>query len=305
MRNFFKIFKVAVGNSAFTLVEILLVISIFLIVIAMAVPAFSVFQKTSDLDSDSQEVINTLRLAQSKTVASEDAEQYGVYFDTSTQPNQYVLFKGSSYSARDTSSDEIHKLSNGVSFENLDLWDSPEVIFERISGFASSSSSFGKISLISQENSTTSIYIQNSGLIGLSPPLAVSDAGRITDSRHIHFYYSRDISTSTESIILTFSGGVTKTIPIADNLRYGQFYWQGEVSVGGDDQLLEIQTLQLDSPDTLFCIHRDRRYNDQPLSVSISGDNSGTLIDYTAAGQETRGTSVYLTLGSAGDPQRQ
>jgi len=288
---------------SFTLVELLVIIAILLILIAIAIPNLRFFQKESDLENSAQEIINTLRLAQNKTLASEGASQYGVYFDNLTSPNQYTLFKGASYASRNSSFDEIHKLPSSVEISEINLGGS-EVAFVRVTGIASQS---GKISLRlkTDPSKIKTIAIQSSGQITLSEEALPTDTDHIEDSRHVHFDYSRVIDTATEKLTLTFEGPVTKEIIISENLKDGQIYWEGEIDVLGQTQKIKIHTHRLNNPDSQFCIHRDRRYNNKALTITISGDGSGSLISYTTDGQESRGTSIFLATGEAGDPQRQ
>jgi type II secretory pathway pseudopilin PulG len=288
-------------RKGFTLIEALLIIGILFILFFVAFPNFRFFQKESDLKDSSEEIINTLRLAQSKTLASEGASRWGVYFETSTLPHQYILFKGESFANRDVLADEIHKLPNSIEIYEIDLWGGKEVVFEKVTGYASSTSQVGKVSirLKSDPTKNETIYIENSGLVRLTNPTSVSDSERIKDSRHVHFDYTRQISTSTETIILTFTYGASTTVKeiiIAENMKDNQIYWDGEVNVGGEIQKLKIHTHRLNDPifGTQFCIHRDRRYNNRALKVEISGD-SGDLIEYDAEGGTEKGNSFYVS----------
>jgi type II secretory pathway pseudopilin PulG len=288
-------------RKGFTLIEALLIIGILFILFFVAFPNFRFFQKESDLKDSSEEIINTLRLAQSKTLASEGASRWGVYFETSTLPHQYILFKGESFANRNVLADEIHKLPNSIEIYEIDLWGGKEVVFEKVTGYASSTSQVGKVSirLKSDPTKNETIYIENSGLVRLTNPTSVSDSERIKDSRHVHFDYTRQISTSTEAIILTFTYGASTTVKeiiIAENMKDNQIYWDGEVNVGGEIQKLKIHTHRLNDPifGTQFCIHRDRRYNNRALKVEISGD-SGDLIEYDAEGGTEKGNSFYVS----------
>ena len=99
---------------SFTLVELLVIIGILIILVAIATPNLRFFQRESDLANSAEEIINILRLAQNKTLASERDNQWGVFFDITTDPHQFTLFKGVSYSQRDSNFDEIHKLPSSV-----------------------------------------------------------------------------------------------------------------------------------------------------------------------------------------------
>jgi len=299
-------FKFQISNcKSFTLVELLVIIGILVILTAVAVPAFRFFEKESDLNNSAEEIINNLRLAQNKTLASEKASQWGVYFSTSTDPHQYILFQGSNYQSRATSSDEVHKLTKRIEIYEINLA-GQEVVFNRITGTTPQS---GQVSLRLKTDSTKTrtIYIENSGQVGLTATSVPSD-GRLKDSRHVHFDYSRQITTSTEILKLIFTynaSETTKDIIIAENLKDGQIYWEREVNVGGEIQKLKIHTHRLNDPvlGTQFCIHRDGRYNNKTLKIDIDDTpdpDPGILIEYSADGLITTKTSIYAT-----DPQWQ
>jgi type II secretory pathway pseudopilin PulG len=286
-------------KNGFTLLESLVIIGILIILTGMAVPALRFFQKESDLNNSAEEIINTLRLAQNKTLASEGASQWGVYFSTSTTPHQFTLFKGTSFASRDPVFDEVHKLPELIKISEIDLAGSREIVFEQVTGITNQ---FGSVSLEleSDPTKTKTIYIENFGQIGLTNSSVPSDANRIKDSRHLHFDYSRQIATSTEDLVLTFEGSFVETIIIADNIRNGQIFWEREVSVGGEIQKLKIHTHRLNDPltGTQFCIHRDRRNNNKALTIDIddtTDPDPGTLITYTAQGEAATGTSVYIS----------
>lgn len=162
-------FKIKSRSDGFTMIELLIIVVIIIILAGISAATFRFFGVQSALNNSTEEIINTLKIAQSKTLASEGASQWGVYFSTSADPNQYTLFKGSSYAARATSSDEIHELPKTVEIYEIDLWGGNEVVFERITGFASSTAVSGKISLRlkNDASSTRTIYINRSGQVGL------------------------------------------------------------------------------------------------------------------------------------------
>lgn len=294
-------FKIQKG---FTLIEIAVVIGIIGALSVGAFLASSVFQGHADLTNNTEEIINVLRLAQNKTLSSEKDSSWGVYFSTSTDPHQYTLFKGNSYASRDAALDNVHQLPKRMEIYGIDLWEGEkrEVVFKKVSGEVSTTGNVGNISLRlkSDVSKNKTIYIEESGEIGITNPVVPSDANRIKDSRHLHFEYSRDIATSTESIILNFTSGVSTTeeIIIAENFKNGQIFWEGSVDVGGSIQELKIHTHRLNeavSPKTVFSIRRDMRYNNEALTITISGDTSGDLLVYSADGQDTTSTSIYVS----------
>lgn len=286
-------------NSGFTLIELLTILGILIIITVTAVPAYRNFQKESDLTNSTEEIINILRVAQSKTLASEQDSQWGVYFSTTTVPNQYTLFKGVDYASRDTSFDQNYTIFSSVETNEIDLTESDsEVVFNKLTG---TTSNYGSISLrlITDISKTKTIIVEYSGQIFYSQAVS-SDENRIKDSRHVHFDYNRQINTLTETLILTFtydSSSVTENIVIINNMQNDQIDWEGEVSVDGQIQKLKIHTHRLNDPilGTQFCIHRDKRYNDKALKIKLDADLSGNLINYDNAGQTTQGTSIYVS----------
>jgi len=283
------------NNLGSTLIELLVIISVLVILIAISGQVFVFFQKESALNNTTEEIISILRLAQNKTLASEEADQYGIYFNTSIDPHEYIIFKGSDFSSRDISFDKIYTIPRALEIYNINLASGSEVVFNRLTGITNQT---GDISIRIKDdlNKNRTIYIEESGQVGLNIP-SIPSNGRIEDSRHVHFDYSRNIETSIESLNLTFRDNGSSydySIVIADNLKEGQIYWQGTIDAGGEDQELIIHTHKLNSPDTQFCVHRDRGYT-RSLEIELSGDGSGPIIEYSLDGLLTTFTSFHVS----------
>lgn len=291
-------------RDGFTLVEILVIVGIMVILIALAIPSYRFFQQESDLVNNTEEIINTLRLAQNKTLASERASQYGVYFDQSTSPQQYTLFKGSNYASRDISFDEVRKLSKSIEISEINFnGGGSEVIFDRISG---TTSQHGYISIRLKDNpaKTKTVYIANSGKVELTSPSTPSDTERIKDSRHVHFNYNQNVQNAV-TLRLVFPDYLSDNydIPFQNYLNADktEFSWEGIVSVGPDgsktEQRLKIHTHSLTVMATQFCIHRplspDQSYNDKALNILLDTEE---LIKYAsdAKGTTTKGSSIWI-----------
>ncbi|OGZ63896.1 MAG: hypothetical protein A3A98_01250 [Candidatus Staskawiczbacteria bacterium RIFCSPLOWO2_01_FULL_40_39] len=282
-------------QGGFTLIEVLVVVAIIMVLSTIFVTDFGVIQKKSDLDAGVQEVAGILKLAQSKTLASENNNQYGVYLNTAASPHQYILFKGSSYAARDTSYDQQYPLPKTIEFFAIDLNGGNEVVFDKITGASQQSGSIPfRVQLDTTQTKT--IYVASSGTVGFEAPVAPSDASRVKDSRHVHFDYSRIILTAAENIVLDFNNGqVVQTLPISSHLANGQIDLETTANAGGSDQTVQIHTHRLNNLDTQFSIHRDRRFNDVPLKITLSGDISGYLVNYSADGLTTDFSSLFTS----------
>jgi len=280
----------------FTLIELIVIIGILFILVAISIPTLVFFQKESDLNNGTEEIINALRFAQNKTLASEKESNYGVHFEI----EKFVLFEGTSYDPLATNN-ETYNLPKSVEIYEIDLaGGESEVVFDRLTG---ETNQFGKVSLRlkSDLSRIRTVGIKSSGQITLGEEINPPDLPPNRDSRHVHIDYTRIIATATEELTLTFEGGVVvEEITIADYIAGGEIDWEGEINVDGDIQKLKIHTHRLNNPDTQFCIHRDRRYNNKTLIITISDDSSGSLIEYSADGLTTTNTSFY-----ADEPQWQ
>ena len=284
-------------GAGFTFIEILVVVGIIVLFLGLSIPQLRSFQQGSYLKNTGQEVVAALRLAQSKTLASEGALQYGVHFDVVSTPNQYTLFQGSSYAARDTAKDKITVLQKTIEISSLSLGGTSEVVFLRLTGQASVSGTvtFRKIA---DPTLMKTVSILSSGAVQEGTATLSSDEDRVVDSRHVHVSYSRTIDTATESIRLVFPD-TTFSFTIASNMSGGEILWEGDVVSEEETQHLKIHTHFINFPvnETLFSLHRDLRYNTETLSIELSGDVVGdNLISYAndPQGTVTRGTSVHV-----------
>lgn len=281
------------NNGGFTLLEVIVAVAILGILSAVVVTNFLFFKRDTNLNNDTQEVAGFLRLAQNKTLASENNSQYGVYFDS--VGNKYILYKGASYVARDTSYDQIRSLSGEIEFSSISLGGANEVVFNKLTGSAGQS---GSVSLRVKTNTsqTKAVYISGGGVVSFASETLPSDSNRVKDSRHIHFDYSRTINNGSESITLDFdNGAVFRTFPISSYLVSGQIQWEGTILAGGSNQTIKIKTHRLNSPGTQFSVHRDRRFNNKSLKITISGDGSGNLANYSSDGSTVTYSSVYAS----------
>jgi len=286
-------------NKGFTLIETIAIVSILIILISIAIPVINNIGEQSSLENTVIEVVNDLKLAKTKTIGSEGNSAWGVYFSTTT-PHKYIVFKGVDYDARDVSFDEIHALPKNIAFSSLNLEGGiDEIVFDKITG---KTSAFGTIVLDfgSGSSDPKTVYIENSGNVS-NAAFSVTDTDRVKDSRHTHFTYTRNIDTLTEDIILTFEGGIIETIPITDNITAGQIFWDSAVDVAGEIQTIKIHTHSLNvSNTTVFCVHRDLRYNTKALDIDIDGDpkymiSSPVLLEFAVDNSAVKGGSDFVS----------
>lgn len=282
------------GNTGFTIVEILVTISILALLLMMAVPSFRHLSDSSHLESGAHSIESVLETAKQRTLSSYGDSQWGAYFSTST--NSVTLFRGIDFASRATTSDRIFYLPQKVYLKHINFNGGNEVVFKRIVGHTDHSGST-TLALKGEPDREEAIFLNKLGRVSFSPFSYMAASGLTRDARHIHLVYTREISTTTESLVLGFPGGKTKEIPFAENMPDNNFYWSGEVTVSGSRQKIDIRTHRLNDPDTLFCIHRDARHNSEPVSLDISGDSAATpdLVGYSGDNLTTvSGNSAHI-----------
>lgn len=262
--------------KGFTLVEILIITAILVLLIAIPVPAFRFFQGSVNLNNAQDEIISNLNLVESRTLASEEAAQYGIYFDKDN--GNYTLFSGSSYQTRDQNYDKTYTLSSAVEiFEiNLKLVSNPlessnEVVFNRITG---SSNQTGNLilRLKARPEDTRVIHVLSSGKVVTQVP-SVSEVQRKKDSRHVHFDLGWSIQNATilKFKFLSPEPDQIGTIEMANyfNQDKTNFDWSGSFIVNEAEQEFRIHIHSLDASNTILCIHRDRNQNKNNEEVII------------------------------------
>lgn len=139
-------------THGFTLVELLLVVSLMLIMSAFVFPLGFSFYQTQKLDETGSGIISALRRAQMFAVLGTHDDAFGVTFTE----DAYVVFEGPSYLTRTVSQDEVFPLSTLVEIVGLQ-----EVVFAPLSGEPDSSGSI----TVSSGLHTHTIQIHSNGMV--------------------------------------------------------------------------------------------------------------------------------------------
>lgn len=111
--------------KAFTLVEIMLVLSIFAIVAAIAVPLTLNWQNSEETELVTLTIVDGVRTAQNKARSNVEDSDWGA----KVQTDKLIVFKGSDFSTRDQSFDEDFPFSQLVSVSGKS-----EIVFQKNSG---------------------------------------------------------------------------------------------------------------------------------------------------------------------------
>ncbi len=103
-------------RKGFTLMEILIAISIILLTVLLVIPEFNKFRNSQILNSSVEEVVSAINKVSSQTLASLDSSSYGIYF----QNNQITIFKGTVFNVNSLDN-EVILIQSPVSISNISL----------------------------------------------------------------------------------------------------------------------------------------------------------------------------------------
>jgi prepilin-type N-terminal cleavage/methylation domain-containing protein len=110
--------------KGFSLVELLTVVGVIGFLLTIGIFSFRVIENRVALGTATEEVLNALRVAQERSLSSQDGIQHGVHFDAT----QYVLF-GGSWAA--PTYQKVYTLPNRV---QISQGVGTELVFERLNG---------------------------------------------------------------------------------------------------------------------------------------------------------------------------
>ncbi|MEI7578691.1 MAG: type II secretion system protein [bacterium] len=118
--------------KAFTLVEILLTISLFVIMLSFTLPAYVNYQNRVDLDAAVTLTAQAIRTAVTLSDASYGDTNWGVHLTTSG----VTLFKGTTYATRDTTEDQLYSFPRTTTIGGIN-----DITFSRLYGLPSQTGS--------------------------------------------------------------------------------------------------------------------------------------------------------------------
>lgn len=137
--------------NGFTLVEVVLVLGIFAILSTVSFSTYTQFRGRENLETATMSVVEALRHAQANAQSGKGDSVWGVFVGSTI-----TLFKGASFSGRDTSYDQVIGLSSGVSASGLS-----EITFAKVTGTPLMTGT----TTLSNSFGTKNIYINEKGTL--------------------------------------------------------------------------------------------------------------------------------------------
>jgi len=120
--------------NGFTFLEVLITMGILGIIFAIGLPVGLDFYQRYQFDSEASLFISLLESTRNSAMVNLNESSHGVYIDT----DDFVIFQGASYAARDTSQDQNFPRSGSMSVSPC-CGGLAEIVFSALSGQTASS----------------------------------------------------------------------------------------------------------------------------------------------------------------------
>ena len=109
-------------NAGFTVIELTVVIAIFVVLLSLAFFINIDFYKSRTLLSERDTLVSILRRARTLSLANVNETSHGVFIN-----DDYIVFQGPSYAARNSAWDEIYPKSSAISVSGVQ-----EIVFDSL-----------------------------------------------------------------------------------------------------------------------------------------------------------------------------
>jgi prepilin-type N-terminal cleavage/methylation domain-containing protein len=139
--------------AGFTLIEVLLSVTLIGMLVALSLPVYETFVRRNDLDLTTQSIASMLRRAETYARAVSGDSVWSVEIQSSTA----TLFQGTNFASRNTAFDETTTIPSSITPGGLS-----EIQFTKLSAAPNAT---GTITLTSTANSTRTIAINAKGMV--------------------------------------------------------------------------------------------------------------------------------------------
>lgn len=142
-------------RDGFTLLELLLSVSLISLLAAIAAPMFLSLQSENEVTITATTIGDVLRRGQILAQAVDADSDWGVELVSSTA----IIFKGNNFTSRDQSLDEEYKMAATVNLSGLN-----EVIFNKFTGWTTAS---GTVMINHQDGRHKEVLVNELGIVGI------------------------------------------------------------------------------------------------------------------------------------------
>ena len=153
-KNIFSV-KPFLKRDGFTLLELLLSVSLVALLAAISAPMYLSLQAENEVVISATTIGDVLRRGQIRAQAVDADSSWGVEMVSST----VTIFKGNNFIARDQGFDENYNLAPTVNVSGLN-----EVVFDKFSGWTSAS---GTIMITHLNGRQKNVSINQLGIVGI------------------------------------------------------------------------------------------------------------------------------------------
>ncbi|MEW5908096.1 MAG: hypothetical protein AB1643_02870 [Patescibacteria group bacterium] len=140
-------------HNGFTLVELLIILTLIIVIFSLTIPLGINFYKNQTLDEVATDILSNLRKAHNKAVFQKNDSAFGIKFF----PDSYILFQGNNFSSRIQDEDENFSLPYSINVNGIS-----EIVFSKLSGTTTA----GALIISSGSNSKT-ININEQGKVDI------------------------------------------------------------------------------------------------------------------------------------------
>ncbi len=267
-------------KNGFTLLEVLIAISILVIMISIAVTVGRSFSDSVNLDNSAKMVEANIKLAKTRSVNALNDTNYGIHFED----NYIVIYDAENIFTEGDLTNEVIDLPDGIKTQSVSFAGGGDLIFNRLTGVTDNFGSL-EVALIKDSSKKRQIVINKEGQVNYTS-FQTSVAAPITNARHVHYDLTWNIEDST-ILRLEWTVGSDTVINDIDMASYfnsdkSVFDWYGTTEVDGSDQTLRVHGWLDGFNETMLCVIRDQTEDNILDIYFIDGGTPKLTTTYTA-----------------------